>query len=235
MHYLILSFFVVLSLFGDLNLKENFKISKPGDYVIAQFGKTNTLLRVVNNNQETLRLEEVTAPSSVHFDNWEDWLKTGAEGHTSWVTFEINLKTGELRDFYSFTRSCYLQIPASENFLSTLLSLNFEKIPKDKMKMAGTRKIWQPQLYFNGNPISGVFFEAWKTKWPQDDSDLSGKNILVYLPEEGSSYPSYFPYWLEISGALTKAKVRIIDTGHNLKSPIDTYLQSSVKNEDLKK
>ncbi len=234
MKYLIPFLLVLSSLFGNLNLKENFKTSKAGDYVIAQFGKTNTLLRVVDISGDTLRMEEVTAPTHLRFDNWEQWLSSGADGHTSWVTFEVDLKSGNLSDFYSFTRGCYLKIPSSENFLSTLLSLDFEKIPVNKMKMAGTKKIWQPELFFNGEPIKDVFFEAWKTRWPADDSELSGKSILVYLPEQGSPYPSYFPYWLEITGVVTKAKVRIIDTGHHLKSPIDTYLQSSVKTEELK-
>lgn len=223
LHILLLLFF---PLCAELSLKDNFRAAKPGDYVVAQFGRTDTLLRVVSLEGDKIRMEEVSAPSYLKFPSWQEWLEKGAEGSSSWVTFVINLNTGELKDYYSVSRGCFLQVAESENFLSTLLALQFDKIPREKMKMGGTRRIWQPTLYFNSQPIEGVFFEAYKTKWPSDDSDLSGKNIVVYLPEKGSGYPDYFPYWLEISGGLTKAKVRIIDTGHDLSSPLNSYLQN---------
>lgn len=224
MFYLLLLF--LFPLCAELSLRDNFRSAKPGDYVVAQFARTDTLLRVVSIQDDQIRMEEVSAPSYLKFPSWQEWLHNGAEGNSSWVTFVINLKTGELKDFYSLSRGCFLQVAESENFLSTLLALEFEKIPREKMKMGGTKRIWQPTLYFNSQAIEGVFFEAYKTKWPADDSDLSGKTIVVYLPEKGSGYPDYFPYWLEISGGLTKAKVRIIDTGHGLTSPLDSYLQN---------
>lgn len=223
MIFLFLAFIFPLS--ASLSLIENFKLAKPGDYVVAQFNKSDTLLRVVSTQEDKIRMEEVSAPANLKFSNWQDWLHQGAEGSTAWVTFVIDLDTGKLSNFYSISRGCFLQVAESENFLSTLLSLDFELVDRTKMKRAGGGKIWQPSLYFNSQKIENVFFDAWKTRWPEDNSDLSGKNILVYLPEKESGYPSYFPYWLEISGGLTKAKVRIIDTGHGLTSPIDRYEQ----------
>ena len=161
MLYFVLLF--MLPLYSELSLSDNFRSAKPGDYVVAQFGRTDTLLRVVSFNGDQVRMEEVSAPSYLKFPSWQEWLHNGAEGSSSWVTFVINLKTGELKDFYSLSRGCFLQVAESENFLSTLLSLKFEKIPRENMKMGGTRRIWQPTLYFNSQAIEGVFFEFFKT------------------------------------------------------------------------
>ena len=43
--------------------------------------------------------------------------------------------------------------------------------------------------------------------------------IEVYVPHESNKYPAYFPYWLQISGMVGKAKVRIVDSGSQLASP----------------
>jgi hypothetical protein len=72
----------------------------------------------------------------------------------------------------------------------------------------------------DGNNIPAVPFEAWQTHWPKDGTDLSGKSIEVYVPQENDKYPSYFPYWLQISGMVGNAKVRIVDSGSYMNSPM---------------
>ncbi len=81
------------------------------------------------------------------------------------------------------------------------------------------RPVWQPRLIIEGKPDDGVAFDAWRADWPRDGSDLSNKTIEIYLPKDNQSYPSYFPYWLQINGTAGKAKIRIIDSGSNLQSP----------------
>ena len=46
------------------------------------------------------------------------------------------------------------------------------------------RPLWQPRMVIDGKPIQGVLFDAWKTDWPRDGSDLSNKTIEVYLPSK---------------------------------------------------
>lgn len=83
-----------------------------------------------------------------------------------------------------------------------------------------TRRYWAPKMVYEGEVVFDLKFEAWKTRWPRDCTEMSGKTITAYLPEEGQrKYPAYFPYWLEIQGMLGKAKVRIIDSGKGLRSP----------------
>jgi len=115
-----------------------------------------------------------------------------------------------------------------DNFLSKLLTLRMVKIPLNEMKKAGpkppegvpdNRHYWTPRVVYEGSTVHDVQFEAWRTKWPRDSNELSGKSIIVYLPKDDKRYPSHFPYWLEIQGMLGKAKIRIIDSGRNLKSP----------------
>lgn len=48
---------------------------------------------------------------------------------------------------------------------------------------------------------------------------MSNKLIDLYLPKAGSPGLSYFPYWLQIGGAVGKVQVRVIDSGFNLSSP----------------
>ena len=42
---------------------------------------------------------------------------------------------------------------------------------------------------------------------------------LKSICQKNQNYPSYFPYWLQVNGVAGKAKIRIIDSGSNLKSP----------------
>ena len=110
--------------------------------------------------------------------------------------------------------------------MSKLLNLKFTLIPENARKRVGprassgreSRPLWQPRMIVDGQPINGVLFDAWRTRWPADGSELSGKMIEVYLPKDTERYPAYFPYWLQINGAIGKAKVRIINSGNKLQS-----------------
>jgi hypothetical protein len=141
--------------------------------------------------------------------------------------YEIDLKTGQMLRYYSFTKKGWFEIADADNFLSKLLNLKLVKTPEQARKKVGPkpvsgpdwRPIWQPQMIVDGKRIKGVSFDAWRTRWPRDGGDLSGKTIEVYLPQDSQRYPSYFPYWLQISGMVGKAKLRIIDSGSQLKSP----------------
>lgn len=136
-----------------------------------------------------------------------------------------------MMEFFSYTQNGWSDVPSAENFLGTLLNLKLQRADPKLRRRVGPmprdgesdrRPFWSPPLVVDGKTIEGVAFDAWRTRWPKDDSDLSNKIIDVYLPRQGDKYPSYFPYWLQIGGAIGKAKVRIVDSGSTLKSPRPT-------------
>lgn len=214
-----------------LFLKDNLAKAHKGDYITTVQGKNYTLLHIYDITPETITIEEVTVPSirlkSLPI-NWKIWLKDNAPGNTSWVMYAVNLKEGKMKAFYSLTTQSWYDLSKANPFLSTLLNLKLEKIPLNERKRIGVlsipgaadrRPIWQPKMFFEGDEIENVTFDGWRTWWPKDGSELGGKRIDVYLPEENEKYPSYFPYWLQITGMIGSAKVRIIDSGSGMVSP----------------
>lgn len=212
----------------EMLLRSNLSKAMPGDYLVTGQNKNFTLLIIRSKEGDKLSIEEITMPMSRVPKNsfsWRNWVLKGAQGHTSWVMYTIDLPTGAMGQAYSFTKNEWITIPQSQNFLSTLLNMRLRKVDDSERKRIGPppsndsldkRPYWQPQLVVDGKVISGVSFDAWRTKWPKDGSDLSGKLIEVYVPKENDKYPSYFPYWLQISGIVGNAKVRIIDSGTGL-------------------
>lgn len=221
--------FWILALFADLSadslvLKQNLRQAKQGDYIVTAQGKTYTLLHVFAKTEEALTIEEISVPISRYTlpnGAWKDWIAQGAPNYTSWVMYSIDLSTGQIKKFYSFSQSGWHELSSIDNFLSTLLNLELVLIPDQERKKVGrsSKEIWQPNLVFEGRKIPGVEFQAWMTRWPNDGTELACKSIEIYVPLESAKYPSYFPYWLQISGMVGKAKVRIVDSGTQMTSP----------------
>lgn len=215
----------------ELVLKTNLGLAKPGDFIVASQGSTITLLRIFENADRFVTIEEVTIPSNrVNrcVSNWRNWYESDAPGNTSWVIYQINLNTAEMVRYFSYTKNGWYEIPKVENFLGTLLNLPLYFVPLEQRRKVGPftsdgfydkRPFWQPQMIVDGHVIENVQFDAYKTKWPKDGTPLSGKSIEIYLPQANSLYPAYFPYWLQISGIVGKARMRIIDSGANLGTP----------------
>ncbi len=213
----------------SLLLKDNLQYAQPGDYLISSARKTLTLLHIYAKQGPLLTIEEISVPERRRpmKRGWKPWVENNAPGHTNWVMYEIDLRSGKVLRYYSFTKRNWFEIPEGDLFLSKLLNLTFTKIPEETRKKIGGRSRgrpdlrpnWQPHMVVEGQVVQGVPFEAWWTQWPRDGSDLSGKRIEVYLPRDNQRYPSYFPYWLEIQGMIGKAKIRIIDSGTHLHSP----------------
>lgn len=214
---------------NELILRNNLQRAQPGDYIVISANKTQTLLLIYAKRYPILTIEEVAVPESKRSskNSWKEWMKQDAPGNTSWVRYDINLQTGQMLNYYSFTKKNWFDIPDADNFLSKLLNLTFTQIPDNDRKRIGPksrsktkiRPFWQPRMIVEGETIQEVTFDAWRTKWPRDGSDLSGKIIEVYLPNDSQRYPAYFPYWLQINGIIGKAKIRIIDSGSKLQSP----------------
>lgn len=222
--------FLCVSLHAEeLLLRDNMAKAKVSDFLVVQSNKTQTLLHIADKKDYFLTIEEIAVPEGKKSNHltWKDWLSQNAPGNTSWVIYEIDLRNGQMSKYYSFSKNNWYEIPETDNFLSKLLNLRLTKIPESARKKIGPkpisgpdwRPLWQPKMIIDGKAVNGVQFDAWETKWPSDKSELSGKTIEVFLPKESDRYRAYFPYWLQINGAIGKAKVRIIDSGTNLKSP----------------
>lgn len=211
-------------------LKDQFKDAKTGDYIVIEQERQMTLMLIHSKTDATLFLEEITIPEKLVNDrfSWANWIKKKAPKNTSWILYEIALNSGKILEEYSFSRHCWIDPTIAENFLPTLLNLNFMKMPEDERRRAGRapekgekdkRPLWQPNLIVNGKIIPGATFNSYKARWPKDSSQLSDSLIEIYLPTNSQLAPSYFPYWLQVSDRFAKANIRIIDSGTGLISP----------------
>jgi hypothetical protein len=236
--FLMLVFFGSIEAENVLYLRDNLKRAQKKDYLVTAQNKNYTLFHIYDKEDDLITIEEVTVPMNRfprHMGSWKQWINLKAPGNTSWVMYKINLKTAQMVEFYSLSKNAWYDVNKTENFLTTLLNLRLEEVPMDDRKRVGfptlpgmtdRRPFWQPKLVVNGQEVQGVFFNAWTTRWPKDGTDLADKTIEVYVPVENDKYPSYFPYWLQISGIIGNAKIRIIDSGNQMDSPtapLDTY------------
>lgn len=223
-------FFLVLVLvgpkcFGNLFLKENLKQAKAGDYIVTYQNKSYTLMAIKENSGGLISIEEISIPANYVKErfSWKGWAAQRAPNNSCWVSYVINSETGNLQNYFSRTLNQRLDTSKANVFLSTLLNLQLTHIPYSERKKVARgggndlKNLWQPKMVVDGEEVPGVLFEAWKTVWPRDGSELGGKEILVYLPAENGKYPSYFPSWLQVSGMVEKAKLRIVDSGRDLK------------------
>lgn len=211
-----------------LLLRDNLQRAQPGDYIVTAQNKNFTVLVVRAKDNDFINIDEITVPDQKRprGQSWKQWAEQGAVGNTCWVMYPIQLSSGNIQKAFSFTKNEWVSMPQSQNFLSTLLNLRFHKVPDKERTRVGTamssdgvdkRAMWQPPLIVEGKKVSNVAFDAWRTRWPKDGSEMSDRTIEVYLPKDSQQYPSYFPYWLQISGMVGKAKVRIVDSGANLR------------------
>lgn len=215
----------------ELALLHSFSKAQKGDYIVAHINRNYTLLHINDKTAQTLIIEEITIPASHLTDkvmDWREWIKEGAPHHTSWIMYELEPVSGRVLEFYSFTQHCWMDPAGSDNFLATLLNLHASKVIDHQRKRIGPsplpgeldrRRLWQPPLVCDGQPIESATFDAWRAMWPHDGTELSGKTLEIYIPSKKGAYPFYFPYWIEIEGTVVKAKLRVKDSGKNLYSP----------------
>lgn len=215
---------------ANMLLRDNLKKAQVGDFIVTAQSKAYTLFHIYGKAGDILTIEEITVPNNKasQASSWREWVRLGAPSHTNWILYTIQLSTGNIQDCFSVSKNGWYDMAQHDSFLPTLLNLQFRQIPHYERKKVGPRPhgpgpdlrtTWNPKMVLNGVVIAGVKFEGWRTHWPKDNSELSGKRIEVYLPAESDKYPSYFPYWLQIKGAVGAATLRIVDSGAGLVSP----------------
>lgn len=215
-----LLFVTLLAAHPEVYLRDHLRHAETGDYLVTLSNKLYTVLLVKEREGSRLILDEISIPEGAAKQcvrGWEAWLLQGSPQASSWLRHTIETSSGKLLSLYSFTQNGYLDTAGVSNLFSTLLNLPFTSIPLKEQRMIslpdGRAVPWQPKLFNNGREIQGVTFFAFRSTFPKDGSDLSGMEILIYLPEDSSCYPSYFPYWLKIKGNVLKALVRAVDSG----------------------
>lgn len=210
---------------SDLHLQEWLEKAKGGDYIVTEANKMVSLVCIRSVSEGAILIEEITAPLSniPKMDSWSQWVKTKAPGATSWSMIEIDMKNGEILECYSFSKSSWMQLAQKESLIATLLQLPLQKVPAKKQKRIGpppladepdTRKIWKPQVTFEGKKREENKFEVLETTWPHDETEISDKKITLYFDKD---FP--LPFWIQVEGSHGTAILRTIDGGHNLDSP----------------
>lgn len=231
---LVLCFLYVESLF-TLSLQERFNHNDPslkGSFVVTEYQKTTSFLRIHSISPSFLMLEEINIPSELlpkKITDWDAWLHHKAPHHTSWLLYRIDLNLCKIVDCYSFSRKSYVALHEQQSFLTQLMSLPLEPIPESERKRIGSksdsdeldmRKVWNPPKIVKGSRVPNPHFQAMRTKWPKDESELSGKLIDLYFDQDNALFP--FPYWIEIGDGHNLFKIRAIDSGISLSFPFDS-------------
>lgn len=218
--------FLFLFLLSTFSLKQDIPTAKPGDFIVYAYKQSLVLVRIAENSGPLLVVEEISAPVSTVSGNWQEWLSKEAPGHSSWTISRINVASGKLVSIFSVDERTFLDSNPAFQFLPTLFTLDARPIDPSDQKRIGPqplpgekdfRQLWRPKIMFEGKQISPPI-QPYRVLWPNDDSELSGKPIDIYLVREGGL--TYLPYWIEVAGALGKAKISAIDSGKNLSSPV---------------
>lgn len=218
--------FVFASLFGrETCLLEKFEHAKKGDYVVTEANKMITVLAIRSLSSTSIVLEEISAPLEnlkKRPQSWPEWVKARAPGHSSWSMVEIDLQTGALLECFSFSKAAWIQLSQKESLVARLLHLPLKKIPENQRKKIGPppmlgepdfRKIWNPPFCFSGQKKKNIPFEAFKTLWPQDGTELANQEVSLYFDKQGK-VP--FPFWIQVQTSHATAALRTIDAGQNL-------------------
>lgn len=211
-------------------LQNKFQQACPGDYIVTAHDNTYSLLRLRSLDKSTLILEEVSVPSSQVQEktiNWRKWIAEKAPGHTAWTLYEIDLQKGQLIECFSCSKNGWIYLDEQEQFFAKLLTLPFTPLADSQKKKIGLqpasdegdhRKIWNPPLIIEGKKIHNPLFDILRTRWPDDSSQLALCDIDLYFDAVHSSFP--FPYWIEVKSPHYAFKVRGIESGHDLASPV---------------
>ncbi len=197
-----------------------------GDFIVTHQEKNYSLLRAVKVYENHLVFEEISIPENsidLSKESWRSWIAHKAPKHTSWISYEIDLSEKKLVSLYSVDTNTTLQPSQEHNFLVRLLNLDFSKVSKKNRKKIGlptedgpdTRGLWIPPVVFEGLKLSKPEIEVWSALWPNDNSPLSGSQIDLYW-----NPPFPLPYWIEIKGGHYTFKLRVIESGKNLLTPL---------------
>lgn len=224
----ILLFFT--STLSALTLKEKFHRAQPGDFIVTEQSKNYSILFVRAINNDSIILEEITVPEKeidLHKTNWQTWLAERGPGNTSWISYEIDLDQNCLKESFSYTQNGWLFVQDSDYLLAKLLNLSLDHVWEADRRRIGpaptdgspdTRAIWSPTLTIDGKKVSKPKCDVWHGQWPDDKTLMAGCGIDLYFDAQRPTFP--FPFWIEIHSPHYALKIRTIDSGTGLVSPM---------------
>jgi len=216
--------------FADVTIKDRLLKANPGDFIVTQQGKSYSLMLVRHLEAPQITLEEIIVEAS-NIDlkkiNWKNWVENKAPGAASWTGFALDLDKNTLQKSFSYLESQWLFIEKSDYFFGELLSLPFKPSRDIERKKIGPapmpgeidrRKFWKPQLTRDGKTNRKCDYEVLRAKWPGDKTQLAGCIFELYLDAEEPAFP--FPYWMEVQHPHYTFKIRAVDSGSGIQSPV---------------
>ncbi|MEL7432242.1 MAG: hypothetical protein AAGI90_06960, partial [Chlamydiota bacterium] len=208
--------------------------AKKGDYAVFQQGKILSLVHVRSADKNAFVLEEISLPlyAAKHIEDWQNWAFTGAKGASSWTVFEIDLENKELIEAFSYTKGAFLQGASADTLLSKLLAAPLIPVSEENRKKIGPPPIGRQQdrRAFWNPPISlktwakRPSFAVYSTKWPTDDTPLSGKRLELYFAK---NQQAPFPCWIEVQGDHGFVYTKIVDAGRDFQTPFPYFPRRS--------
>lgn len=226
--WLSISFISLFALIHPLTIKEKIEHSPAGVYTVFEQNGSINILLVKEHIPSYLILEEITASKkkAPKTGMYKKWIEQGAPGHTSWVSYMVNTTTGTIEEVYSYTQEKWYSPHNADALFGTLLALTFEEVPPENQRKIGPtppsneldqRKVWTPPLIREGKKQPNRSFEILRAHWPKDGSDLSDKEVEVYLDKQDATFP--FPYWIQVNDTAISYKLRALDSGYGAVSP----------------
>lgn len=169
-----------------------------GDVIIFDLHNSIATIEVSDIHDDIVELRVVSATKDVlsryNLPNYSEWHAKGCEDAQSDEKIRVDKQKGLLNPTLSHAR-----------WLETLLQLELYKIPSFSRRKSGPtprsgeidlRPIWNPPLIVSGEKVKGEKCEAFSTKWPEDESPLSSRVLILYFPKSNKTVQA-FPYWIE--------------------------------------
>ncbi|MEG0037284.1 MAG: hypothetical protein RSB82_04205 [Victivallaceae bacterium] len=205
-------------LFAKTRLADILLRSSAGDYAVLSYNGNQVIFVVKETDNQSAIVEEIRYTSPFRPpQNWKN-IVNSKKGHPKIRIFRVSK---DLVECFSLSEKlCDLKKINSSPLFATLLTLDFDKIPEDKLRRinGGSGSIWHPKIISEENLEPGDI-EALEAYWPRDNSFLSEKRIEIRLT---ATDISPFPVWIEIGEQL---KIRSLGIGKKLITPFQYKFQ----------
>lgn len=231
-----LRFFIIIFLFvssigfAETSLKSRLIQAKSGDFIVTSQNGIYSLLLIRYVEQNKLLLEEITIEQEL-VDlpkvSWKNWVEKKAPGASSWTAYVIDLDKNTLTQCYNHFLKQWIFLEKSDYYFAQLLTLPLRPLKDSERKRIGPapmpgeidrRKFWKPQLTREGKKVARTEFEVVRCSWPSDKTRLAGCTFEIYLDAEDTTFP--FPYWMEVQSSHYSFKIRTVDSGSGMQSPM---------------
>ncbi len=201
MRLLLIAIFLLCSYFPNeiyaQTIADRLEYLSKGDVVIFDLHNSIAAVEVCDTHEDTAELRVLSATKDVlsrhNCTNYIEWHAKGCKDAQFDERLTIQVQKGVIGSTLTHAK-----------WLETLLQLELYKIPNFSRRRGGAapmsgeidlRPIWNPPLVVFGEKTKGDC-EAFSTKWPEDDSPLSSRVLILYFPKSPLTVQA-FPYWIE--------------------------------------